>query len=128
MLTVQKRALDLAIRSLQACKAQYYIKDMDGNVFTDGSLIVKEAPAPKEPKTKRTSRCGLPRGELTKYVEGCIGQMQSGDVLQVPIYENGNMKSLHSAIASYGCRAWGAGSITTHRDYGNSCVEVMRIL
>lgn len=123
MLTVQKRSLELTIRTLQALKAQYYIKDSDGNVHTDGSLTIVE---PKVPK--RVQRSGLPHGEVSKFVASYMENLQPGDVVQVPVYEGGNLKSLHSTLASWGVRKWGAGSITTHRNHDDVCIEVMRVL
>jgi hypothetical protein len=70
---------------------------------------------------------GLPHGDLSGHVATHIGKMVVGDVICVPMYEGGNLKSLHSAVSSYSARVWGNGNGTTHKDVANNCIEVMRV-
>jgi len=124
MLTVQKRTLDLAIRSLQALGAQYIIKDADGNLHQQGELTLGEPTKVH----KRKKRCLLPRGQLSRYVESYMNGMQPGDVRQLPATDAIDMKTLHSAVSSYGTKTWGAGNLTTHRDRAGNCIEVLRVM
>jgi hypothetical protein len=104
---IKRITLDRALKTLAALGAEYIIKDSEGNMHSLGS--------------------GLPHGNLSKYISGYVDTMQVGDVVCVPMYEGGNMKSLHSTVSSYTLKMWGVGNNTTHRDATNNCVEVMRL-
>jgi hypothetical protein len=120
---IKRITLDRALKTLAALGAEYIIKDSEGNMHSLGNLTLGAPPA--EPK--RRPRSGLPHGNLSKYISGYVDTMQVGDVVCVPMYEGGNMKSLHSTVSSYTLKMWGVGNNTTHRDATNNCVEVMRL-
>ena len=123
MANIKQLTLDRTLKTLAALGAEYIVKDSDGGMHMLGDLILGAAPA--EPK--RTPRSGVPHGALTKHISVYVDTMQVGDVACVPMYEGGNMKSLHSTVSSYTLRLWGAGNSTTHKDIDANCVEVMRI-
>lgn len=123
MANIKQITLDRTLKTLAALGAEYIVKDSEGNMHTLGNLILGAAPA--EPK--RTPRSGLPHGDLTKHISVYVDDMKIGDVACVPMYEGGNMKSLHSTVSSYTVRLWGSGNSTTHKDTNTNCVEVMRL-
>lgn len=123
MANIKQITLDRALKTLQVLGAEYIVKDSEGNMHTLGDLILGAAPA--EPKRK--PRSGLPHGALSKYINQYVDTLQVGEVACVPMYEGGNMKSLHSTLSSYTLKLWGTGNSTTHKDADNNCIEVMRL-
>ena len=123
MANIKQLTLDRTLKTLAALGAEYIVKDSDGGMHMLGNLILATAPA----VPKRKHRSGLPHGDLTKHISVYVDTMQVGDVACVPMYEGGNMKSLHSTVSSYTLRLWGSGNSTTHKDTDANCVEVMRI-
>ena len=123
MSNIKQITFDRTIKTLAALGVQYIIKDSEGNVHTLGNLCLAE-PAPEK---KRQKRSGLPHGDLTNHITTYMDKMVVGDVVCVPMYEGGNLKSLHSAVSSYAGRVWGNGNGTTHKDTANNCIEVMRV-
>jgi hypothetical protein len=123
MSNIKQITFDRTIKTLAALGVEYIIKDSEGVVHTLGTLCLAEAP----PTPKRQKRSGLPHGDLTSHVATYMEKMVVGDVVCVPIYEGGNLKSLHSAVSSYAGRVWGNGNGTTHKDTANNCIEVMRV-
>ena len=126
MANIKQITLDRTLKTLAALGAEYIVKDSDGGMHMLGNLILATEP-PEPPMPKRKPRSGLPHGDLTKHIATHVDNMQVGDVACVPMYEGGNMKSLHSTVSSYTLRVWGAGNSTTHRDTDANCIEVMRI-
>jgi len=120
---IKQLTLDRTLKTLAALGAEYIVKDSDGGMHMLGDLILATAPA----VPKRTQRSGVPHGALTKHISAYVDDMKIGDVACVPMYEGGNMKSLHSTVSSYTLRLWGSGNSTTHRDVDANCIEVMRI-
>jgi hypothetical protein len=120
---IKQITLDRTLKTLAALGAEYIVKDSDGGMHMLGNLILATAPA----MPKRKPRSGLPHGDLTKHISVYVDAMQVGDVACVPMYEGGNMKSLHSTVSSYTVRLWGSGNSTTHKNVDANCVEVMRI-
>ena len=120
MLEIQTRTLAKTLQTLQALGVEYIVKDSDGNMHKHGSLESK-------PEKKRHPRCGLPYGDLTKHIVKYVDSLKTGEVVCVPMYEGGNMKSLHSTVSSHCNRIWGPGSTVTRRDHDKQCVEVLRI-
>lgn len=123
MANIKQLTLDRTLRTLAALGVEYIVKDSDGNMHTLGNLILETEPA----VPKRKPRSGLPHGALSKHISVYVDDMKIGDVACVPMYEGGNMKSLHSTVSSYTVRLWGSGNSTTHKDTDANCVEVMRI-
>lgn len=123
MSNIKQITFDRTIKTLAALGVEYIIKDSEGVVHTLGSLCLA-APAPEK---KRQPRSGLPYGGLNSHITVYMDKMVVGDVVCVPIYEGGNLKSLHSAVSSYAARVWGNGNGTTHKDVANNCIEVMRV-
>lgn len=123
MANIKQITLDRTLKTLAALGAEYIVKDSEGNMHSLGDLILATAPA--EPKRK--PRSGLPHGDLSKHIAAHVDNMAVGDVVCVPMYANGNMKSLHSTVSSYTLRLWGVGNSTTHKDADANCIEVMRI-
>ena len=123
MANIKQITLDRTLRTLAALGVEYIVKDSDGNMHTLGNLILETEPA----VPKRKPRSGLPHGDLTKHISVYVDDMKIGDVACVPMYEGGNMKSLHSTVSSYTVRLWGSGNSTTHKDVDANCIEVMRI-
>lgn len=123
MSNIKQITFDRTIKTLAALGVEYIIKDSEGVVHTLGSLTLAE-PAPEK---KRQKRSGLPHGDLSGHVATHTDKMVVGDVVCVPMYEGGNLKSLHSAVSSYAARVWGNGNGTTHKDVANNCIEVMRV-
>lgn len=123
MSNIKQITLDRTLKTLAALGAEYIIKDSEGNVHTLGALTLAEP----EPEKKRLPRSGVPHGALSKHIANFVDSMQVGDVVCVPMYGGGNMRSLHSTVSSYTLKKWGAGNSTTHRDATKNCVEVMRL-
>lgn len=123
MSNIKQVVLAKTLKTLAALGAEYIIKDSEGNMHTLGALTLAEP----EPEKKRMPRSGVPHGALSKHIANHVNNMQVGDVVCVPMYSGGNMKSLHSTVSSYTLKRWGAGSSTTHRDADNNCIEVMRL-
>lgn len=123
MSNIKQITFDKTLKTLAALGAEYIIKDSDGNMHTLGDLTLAESALDK----KRQKRSGVPHGALTKHIALHVDNMQVGDVVCVPMYADGNMRSLHSTVSSYTLRMWGAGNSTTHKDSDANCVEVMRL-
>ena len=123
MSNIKQITLDRTLQTLKALGAEYIIKDSDGNMHTRGDLTLATAPLPG----KRMPRSGVPHGALSRHIAVHVDKMQVGDVVCVPMYAEGNMKSLHSTVSSYTLKKWGVGNATTHRDADANCVEVMRL-
>lgn len=123
MSNIKQITFDKTLKTLAALGAEYIIKDSDGNMHTLGDLTLAES----APDKKRKPRSGVPHGALTKHIALHVDNMQVGDVVCVPMYADGNMKSLHSTVSSYTLRKWGSGNSTTHKDRDANCVEVMRL-
>ena len=126
MANIKQITLDRTLKTLAALGAEYIVKDSEGNMHSLGNLILATEP-PEPPMPKRKPRSGLPHGDLSKYIAAHVDNMAVGDVVCVPMYANGNMKSLHSTVSSYTLRLWGSGNSTTHKDVDAKCIEVMRI-
>ena len=123
MANIKQITLDRTLKTLAALGAEYIVKDSDGGMHSLGDLILATEP----PMPKRKPRSGLPHGDLSKHIAAHVDSMEVGDVVCVPMYANGNMKSLHSTVSSYTLRLWGVGNSTTHKDADANCIEVMRI-
>jgi hypothetical protein len=120
---IKQITLNKTLQTLKALGAEYIIKDSEGNTHTHGTLALAE-PAPEK---KRLPRSGVPHGALSGHIRNHVDSMQVGDVVCVPMYLGGNMKSLHSTVSSYTLKMWGVGNSTTHKDPANNCIEVMRL-
>jgi len=123
MANIKQITFDRTIKTLAALGVQYIIKDSEGVVHTLGDLSLA-APAPER---KRQKRSGVPHGDLSNHIRTYVDHMVVGDVVCVPMYEGGNLKSLHSTLSSYTARVWGSGNSTTHKDAANNCIEIMRV-
>lgn len=124
MFDIQKRTLEAAIRNLKVLGAEFIIKDAEGTLHNHGTLVLGETAKPK--KTRRRNP-ELPWGAITQYVKTMLTPMKVGDVVQVGMPNDVDIRSLHSTVSSVAIDLWGIGGATTHRDTKTNCVEVMRL-
>ena len=97
MANIKQLTLDRTLKTLQVLGAEYIVKDSEGNTHTHGTLTLAES----APEKKRMPRSGVPHGALSGHIRKYVGKMQVGDVVCVPMYADGNMRSLHSTVSSY---------------------------
>jgi hypothetical protein len=116
-MNIQNVAFKKAITILNAIGANYYI------VFGDETHGNLEQFANSASKRKHGQ---YPFGSITKHFKQVIGNIEVGDVREVPFNEFKPNK-LQSVISSWACTKWGSGAVTTTINHYKEVIEVLRI-
>lgn len=104
MNTLHKRAVDNAVKLLNAIGAQYAIIDTDG--VKTGSLEVV---------TKIKRRKALyPHGEVIKHIKPYIDNIKVNTTVEIPVGKF-DLATVYRSVSSNASKSWGTGShsITT---------------
>lgn len=114
MMQVEKKALEKAIRILDAVGCRYGIETEDGDVY--GVALQQER--------KRSS---IKNPGCSKYCEEQLRNLNVGEKLTVQPgdYDPTAVQACLSYAAS---KLFGQGSITTARNDKSGCIEVMRFM
>jgi len=117
---IQRTALTRLLAVLTSLKAENRINLPDGTTY--GALEIK---SPDVAMPGKRSKSPYPRGERSSYVQACIGGMEVGDVVVVPLGDY-PMEVLGSAVASTASRMWGPNSYVTKRGFDGKGIEILR--
>ena len=117
---VRTIAITRALQLLDSLKAQYKIILPDGS-GEYGALEIAV------PANKKRSPLAFPYGEVRKYYQPLVENMQKGDVLHIPI-DKYDLKQIQGGISTWAADTWGAGSTITSQRRDLGVVEVMRVL
>lgn len=116
MSQVKSKALEQAIKILDALKLEYVIFDSEGNKH--GELEVAEK--------KKRSESEFPRGEIRQYFLPFIKDMGVGDVVEVDAGHYG-LERVRGGICSWFLGKYGPSACTTTIKHSKNSVEVLRI-
>jgi len=108
MNTLHKRAVDNAIKLLNAVGAQYAIIDTDG--VKTGSLEVVT-------KIKRRPSA-YAHGELTKHVKPYIDNTKVNSTVEIPVGKF-DLATVYRSVSSHASKTWGNGSHSITSKDGN---------
>lgn len=114
MMQVEKKALEKALRMLDALGCRYGVETEDGETF--GVALQAE----KKRSSVRNPGC-------SQYCEQHIRDLNVGEKLTVPVGEY-DPPAIQACLAYAATKLFGRGSITTARNDKSRCVEVMRFM
>jgi hypothetical protein len=122
------RAVDQALRTLNAAKAEYIIRLPDGMMYERGNM--KLAAIPTEKKRTRTPS-KMPLGYMTKAIMPTLKDMQIGDVLEFQLDEpmmaaGVELRELQSSVSSLASTNFGAGNHKVHTNKKTQRIELLR--
>ena len=119
MENIKQGALNKALNTLNALGCKYAVIDEDGNKH--GTLEVMAA---KTGNTKRPSF--FPKGEVKNHVMQYIGNIQVGDVKEVPYGKYGG-NTIQSSVSSFMHHRYGSGAHTSSQNHAKKALEVLRL-
>jgi len=112
---IQEKTLKDAMRMLNAIKAEYAIRDIDGGMH--GTLSVEQ------PKRKRL--CAHPYGERAEHARRHVENLGVGQIAYVPCQPYGRT-ALASTLIPLLIRLYGKEGYKTCYNKKDDCVEVVR--
>ena len=116
MKEVQVKALESAVRLLEAAGVKYAIRTDDGGSY--GTLEVVEA--------RKKAPCKYPHGSLATHIRPFIMSMQVGDVSSIPVTPF-DPETLASSVASICSKTWGNKNHTACITKDRTAIEVLRL-
>lgn len=116
MYQVQEKTLQKALQILDALQCKYVVIDSNNNKY--GTLNVIE-------KTKRSPRL-YPFGEIKSYLEPYLGNIQIGEVVEVPYGKYGGAK-VQCHAAGFMCTKFGVKTHTSSQNHARQVLEVLRL-
>lgn len=114
MMQVEKKALEKALKMLDAIGCRYGVETEDGETFGVALQAEKKRSAVKNPG-------------CSQYCEQQIQNLNIGEKLTVP-FGDFDPPAIQSCLAYAATKLFGRGSITTARNDKSSCIEVMRFM
>ena len=116
MSQIKAKALEQAIKILDALKLSYLIIDENGNKHGSLEAVEQRKRAPSE----------FPRGEVRGYILPFIKDMKVGDIAQVNAGKYG-VERIRANMTSWMIEKYGKGSCTTSANHETNTVEILRI-
>lgn len=120
---IKQKALEQAVKILNASKAKYWIQLPDGTELGERPSNKKEKPLGK--REAMYSVTGYKFGTLTQYVIPYVQNMQPGDVVEIPCGPH-KLERIRSCVTGYIAKHWGNGNYTTEKNATQNVVAVMR--
>lgn len=116
MSQIKAKALEQAIKILDALNCQYLIIDGEGKQH--GDLVI----APK----KKRAEPEFPYGEIRQYTLPFIKDLKVGEVVEVDA-KNYGLERIRGGICTWFLNKYGPGACTTTIKHSNNSIEVLRI-
>jgi hypothetical protein len=99
MNTLHKRALDNAVKLLNAVGAQYAIIDSDGNKVGDLNVVTKA----------KRRKALYPHGAVSKYIKPFIDRARVNYTYEIPVGEF-DLATVYRSVSSHASKTWGNGT------------------
>ena len=114
MMQVEKKALERALRILDAIGCRYGVETEDGETF--GVELQKDR-----------KRASVKNAGCTDYCEQHIKDLNVGEKLTIPCGQY-DASAVQSCLSNAASKLFGRGSIATTRNEKSGCIEVMRYM